>query len=93
MLFSNENSHILGKIFKENGSDKSTKHNYHHIYSYILNDISSEKLNILEIGIGTNDPTLISSMGSDGRPGASLYSFGIYQMQVYMVLILIKIFI
>jgi len=77
-LFSNEKSDILGKILKKNGSDKSSKHNYHHMYSYILNDISSEKINILEIGLGTNDPKLVSSMGSDGRPGASLYAFKQY---------------
>lgn len=76
--FSNKSSSNLGKILKENRSDKSTAHDYHHIYSYILNEITTEKLNILEIGLGTNDPTLVSSMGSRGRPGASLYAFKQY---------------
>ena len=76
--FSNKFSSNLGEILKENRSDKSTTHNYHHIYSYILNEITTEKLNILEIGLGTNDPTLVSSMGSGGRPGASLYAFKQY---------------
>ena len=39
---------------------------------------TTDKLNILEIGLGTNNPTLVSSMGSGGRPGASLYAFKQY---------------
>lgn len=77
-LFSNESSSNLGEILKENKSDKSTSHDYHNVYEYILGERTAEKLNILEIGIGTNDPTLISSMGSDGRPGASLYALKQY---------------
>ena len=76
--FSNKFSSNLGEILKKNRSDKSTSHDYHHIYSYFLNEITTEKLNILEIGLGTNDPKLVSSMGSGGRPGASLYAFKEY---------------
>tara|TARA_Y100001935_G_C17194414_1_gene451762 strand:- start:129 stop:884 length:756 start_codon:yes stop_codon:yes gene_type:complete len=76
--FSNKFSSNLGEILKKNRSDKSTSHDYHHIYSYILNEITTEKLNILEIGLGTNNPKLVSSMGSGGRPGASLYAFKQY---------------
>ena len=75
--FSNKNSSKLEKIFKENSSDKNI-HKYHHLYTFIFNQLNVEKLNILEIGLGTNDPTLVSSMGSGGRPGASLYSFKEY---------------
>jgi 23S rRNA U2552 (ribose-2'-O)-methylase RlmE/FtsJ len=38
----------------------------------------NSELNILEIGLGTNNPILVSSMGSLGRPGASLYAFAEY---------------
>tara|TARA_B110000858_G_scaffold45641_1_gene52325 strand:+ start:478 stop:1233 length:756 start_codon:yes stop_codon:yes gene_type:complete len=76
--FSNKNSSNFGEILKKNRSDKSTAHNYHHLYSYILNEITTEKLNILEIGLGTNNPTLVSTMGGNGRPGASLYAFKQY---------------
>jgi len=70
---------VLGNIFANNKSDKSTSHNYHILYSFILNKLGTAKnLNILEIGLGTNNPSLISSMGSDGRPGASLYAFRDY---------------
>ena len=78
LSFSNDFSSNLGEILKENMSDKSTFHDYHHVYSYILNEITTDKLNILEIGLGTNNPTLVSSMGSEGRPGASLYAFKQY---------------
>ena len=36
------------------------------------------KLNILEIGLGTNNPNIVSSMGINGRPGASLLAFREY---------------
>jgi hypothetical protein len=69
----------LGKILAENKSDKSTRHNYHIVYSYIFNKLGvNSELNILEIGLGTNNPILVSSMGSLGRPGASLYAFAEY---------------
>lgn len=69
----------LGNIFEINKSDKSTTHNYHVMYSFILNKLGITKnLNVLEIGLGTNNPSLISSMGSNGRPGASLYAFRDY---------------
>jgi hypothetical protein len=70
---------ILGNILQKNKSDKSTSHDYHIMYSYIFNKLGQEsKLNILEIGLGTNNPSLVSSMGSSGRPGASLYGFKEY---------------
>jgi hypothetical protein len=42
-------------------------------------------LKILEIGIGTNNPSLVSTMGIYGTPGASLYSFREYlpNSQIY----------
>ena len=74
----NVNSDKLGEIFRTNKSDKSTSHDYHHLYSFIFNKFIDTKINILEIGLGTNNPTLVSSMGSNGRPGASLYAFKEY---------------
>tara|TARA_B110000483_G_scaffold42267_1_gene52531 strand:+ start:4971 stop:5726 length:756 start_codon:yes stop_codon:yes gene_type:complete len=74
----NNNSDKLGNVLKMNHSDKSTSHDYHYLYYFILNKLNNENLNILEIGLGTNDPNLVSSMGSGGRPGASLYAFKEY---------------
>jgi hypothetical protein len=69
----------LETIFAMYGSDKSTTHNYHILYSFILNNLGRDsRLNILEIGIGTNNPDLASTMGSYGTPGASLFSFRDY---------------
>jgi hypothetical protein len=67
----------LGDILKNNLSDKSTTHNYHILYSHIFNELD-ETINILEIGLGTNNPELVSTMGHNGRPGASLYGFREY---------------
>lgn len=73
------NYDTLGYILSGNGSDKSNNHNYHILYSYIFNKLGEQsKLQILEIGLGTNNPNLISTMGMDGRPGASLYAFRDY---------------
>jgi len=77
--FENKESKILGELFKKYGSDKSTNHNYFIFYTYILNTLGiKNKLNVLEIGLGTNNPNLVSTMGSSGMPGASLRAFKDY---------------
>jgi hypothetical protein len=77
--FQNDCAH-LGNLFANHRSDKSTSHNYHILYSYIINRLGGPdaKINLLEIGMGTNNQDLVSSMGWDGRPGASLYAFRDY---------------
>jgi len=64
----------LADSFNYYGSDKSTRHDYHKIYGPILNDFSSIK-KILEVGLGTNNSDIVSTMGSSGKPGASLRAF------------------
>lgn len=77
--FSNPDQDVLGRILMNYSSDKSTTHNYNILYSHILKHLGpGNKLNVLEIGMGTNNPNIVSSMGSDGRPGASLFSFREY---------------
>ena len=77
--FENDQQYVLGDMFMNHGSDKSTTHSYNTLYSYILNKLGRENpLNILEIGLGTNNPSIVSSMGAEGRPGASLYAFREY---------------
>ena len=69
----------LASIFNKYHSDKSSSHNYHIIYYHILNKLGIEnKLNILEIGIGSSNPDFISTMGYYGSPGASLRSWKEY---------------
>ena len=68
---------VLKLLFNKFGSDKSTGHNYHHLYGEILknkDDISC----VLEIGLGTNNVDVVSNMGTRGIPGASLRAFREY---------------
>ncbi len=66
----------LSSLFSYYGSDKSKKHNYHKFYSDVLFQLGREsELSVLEIGIGTDNPTAISTMGSKGKVGASLKAF------------------
>ncbi len=74
--FQNSDSESLGQIFTKHGSDKAITHDYHILYSHILQKLGIKNaLSILEIGLGTNNPNLVSSMGVDGKPGASLRSW------------------
>lgn len=78
-LFENKNSSELAQVLNKYGSDKASCHNYNIIYSYIINDLDRYKpLNILEIGMGTNNPSLVSTMGASGAPGASLRAWQDY---------------
>ena len=47
-------------------------HTYTRIYADLFSGIKEEKLTIFECGIGTNNPSFQSSMGVNGKPGASL---------------------
>ena len=63
----------LKLLFNKYGSDKSTEHDYHLFYGRLLPNVPEG--NLLEIGIGTNNPMLKSTMGQDGKPGASLFAW------------------
>ncbi len=63
---------LVGLVFKRHGSDKSTVHNYHKVYSRIFQKMSTNAPHILEIGLGTNNSAVPSNMGRRGKPGASL---------------------
>lgn len=67
----------IGKIFKANQSDKAgPAHRYDLVYQNIFSELKTEQsINILEIGLGTNNPDTVSHMGKNGRPGASLYAY------------------
>lgn len=64
----------LGRLFTSSGSDKSTGKNYHHIYASLFPDPSVVS-SVLEIGLGSNNPNVISNMGTAGVPGASCRAF------------------
>jgi len=65
----------LCNIMTKYGSDKGSYHNYTTIYYEYFNNISNNNLNIFEVGLGTNYTDVASSMGPNGKPGASLYGW------------------
>ena len=67
----------LRDLFNLYGSDKATAHNYYLIYSSIINELENPK-KIFEIGLGTNNMDVVSNMGKNGKPGASLRAFRDY---------------
>lgn len=55
------------------GSDKGNGwHAYTTVYSALIGTLRGKPLRILELGLGTNNPDRVSSMGLTGIPGASL---------------------
>jgi len=63
----------LCKLFFFRGSDKAMGwHNYSILYNFLLARYVGRRPNVLEIGIGTNNLDVPSSMGVTGVPGASL---------------------
>lgn len=62
----------LCRIMTKCGSDKGNGHNYTIFYSVLFEKIRNEKLNIFEVGLGTNNVNIPSNMGKNGIPGASL---------------------
>lgn len=69
----------LCNIMEKHGSDKSVRnHNYTLVYSKLFESIRHNILRIFELGLGTNNTDILSNMGRDGRPGASLYGWAEY---------------
>lgn len=66
----------LCDIMTKFGSDKGNNwHNYTSLYDLIF---TKKSVNLFELGLGTNDVTVPSNMGSNGKPGASLYGWREY---------------
>lgn len=64
----------MQELFETYGSDKGGFHNYHLLYAHLFPDPSTPR-KIFEIGLGTNNTDVVSSMGYYGKPGASLRAF------------------
>jgi len=74
--FQDNDANSLLELLEKNGSDKGNRHHYFYVYFYILSLLGvRNKLRIFEIGLGTNNPSLISTMGAKGVPGASIRAF------------------
>src|SRR5579871_4468939 len=66
----------LCDIMTNYGSDKGGKHhNYTTLYYKLFQPLVGTKLNIFELGLGTNNTDIESNMGVNGKPGASLYGW------------------
>jgi len=62
----------LEAAFGSEASDKG-RHGYAPLYGRLFSDLEIDKL--FEVGLGTNDVSIPSNMGAEGRPGASLRAF------------------
>jgi len=71
----------LCEIMGSYGSDKgainitTSWHNYTTFYYSIFNNLCDKKLRVFELGLGTNNVTIPSNMGPNGKPGASLHGW------------------
>jgi hypothetical protein len=65
----------LAQLFTKHGSDKSTHHDYHTLYSELLGRRRFLLNRIVEIGIGSIDLATPQNMGLHGHPGGSLRAF------------------
>ena len=74
--FNSQHHQRLKEILDRHGSDKAIRHGYHLFYCYMLEQLGLDRtLRFFEIGLGTNNPSLVSTMGARGQPGASLRGF------------------
>lgn len=68
---------IMGVNKSDKGSEdiQSSWHNYTTVYYELFKNLQNKPLRIFELGLGTNNTSLPSNMGANGRPGASLYGW------------------
>jgi hypothetical protein len=72
-------SHLCDKYGSDKGEIRTSghpypwpSHTYSDFYSRLFSHCRQNVKKVFECGIGTNHPALLSSMGVDGKPGASL---------------------
>jgi SAM-dependent methyltransferase len=84
IIFDHQTATPLCEIMGRNRSDKGSSditrcwHNYTTAYHALFKDIRMDKLRVFELGLGTNNTSLPSNMGANGRPCASLYGWSEY---------------
>jgi hypothetical protein len=84
VYFSEKIPTTLCEIMGRNRSDKGhlditkSHHNYTTFYHCIFQQLRHQEITLFELGLGTNNLSVASNMGSNGRPGASLYGWREY---------------
>lgn len=73
----------LCRLYQKFGSDKKgippqPQHNFSNFYINFFEPQREKNINVFELGLGTNDTSLPSNMGSNGKPGASLLALEKY---------------
>lgn len=77
--FADQQRTELCEIMAKHGSDKGRGiHNYSKFYNFLFGDVKNKKLNVFEVGLGTNNVTIPSNMGASYNVGASLYGWEEY---------------
>jgi hypothetical protein len=68
---------IMGKYGSDKGSTNIIQcwHNYTTFYHSIFKEMQDKPLRVFELGLGTNNLSVPSNMGLNGKPGASLYGW------------------
>lgn len=83
------NATDLCNLMDNYGSDKGPNFkncgNYSKFYDFIFRSIRKEVKYLFEVGIGTNNPDVPSTMGIDGVPGASLRSWRDYFTEALII--------
>ena len=80
-LSNSRNNKKLTDLMNFYGSDKGGKNNHHNFSNYYSEIFFHKKNNIknfLEVGLGTNNTDVLSNMGSEGTPLASLRAWRDY---------------
>ena len=74
-----ETSEKLKELFNRYGSDKSYSHNYHLVYGEVFSKLdATAPLNILEIGLGSQNPSIPSRMSGKFSVGSSIRAYKEY---------------
>jgi hypothetical protein len=74
-----ETSETLKELFNRYGSDKSISHDYHLVYGEVFDKLDKNApLNILEIGLGSQNPSVPSRMSGKYTVGASIRAYKEY---------------
>ena len=74
-----------GEVSPESNPYPWDSHNYADFYSLVFGLRRNDVKSVIECGLGTNNPDLESSMGINGKPGASLRMWRDYFPYAYIV--------